>query len=177
MTLKKIAFDSKASQDGWEMWQMLRQVQDIKPKVICEIGVHKGGGIETYKQLFPDADVFGIDNGTWPEQRVPEGCEVFNLDSNGPKSVDVIKEYLGDRKIDFLFIDGDHNYLPCKRDFELFRPLVRLGGIIGFHDTNSRGIEGVEVGEFMNELDAKFSYRTADFRLGQASPGTRIIWV
>jgi len=38
--------------------------------------------------------------------------------------------------IDFLFIDGDHDYDAVKRDFEDWAPHLREGGIIIFHDTN-----------------------------------------
>jgi len=34
-----------------------------------------------------------------------------------------------------LFPDGDHSYEGVKRDFEMYSPLVRPGGIIAFHDT------------------------------------------
>ena len=35
---------------------------------------------------------------------------------------------------DFVFIDGDHSYEGVKRDFELYEPNVRSGGIIALHD-------------------------------------------
>ena len=31
-------------------------------------------------------------------------------------------------------IDGDHTYEGVKQDFEMYSPLVRDGGLIGFHD-------------------------------------------
>lgn len=36
--------------------------------------------------------------------------------------------------IDLLFIDGDHIYEGVRKDFEMYSPLVRKGGIIAFHD-------------------------------------------
>ena len=45
-----------------------------------------------------------------------------------------MKELLGDRPVDFLFIDGDHRYEGVSQDFELYSPLVADGGLIGFHD-------------------------------------------
>ncbi len=35
---------------------------------------------------------------------------------------------------DFIFIDADHSYETVKRDIELWRPRVRRGGILAFHD-------------------------------------------
>lgn len=37
--------------------------------------------------------------------------------------------------IDFIFVDGSHEYEFVKKDFELWCPLVKDGGIIAFHDT------------------------------------------
>ncbi|MEO0196406.1 MAG: class I SAM-dependent methyltransferase [candidate division WOR-3 bacterium] len=41
---------------------------------------------------------------------------------------------LGNSKLDFLFIEGNHSYEGVKMDFEMYFPLVRKGGIIAFHD-------------------------------------------
>ena len=39
------------------------------------------------------------------------------------------------KELDFLFIDGNHSYESVLCDFLLYYPLVKQGGIIGFHDT------------------------------------------
>lgn len=41
---------------------------------------------------------------------------------------------VGDRKFDFVYIDGDHAYESCRQDIELWLPKVRPGGMIGGHD-------------------------------------------
>lgn len=38
------------------------------------------------------------------------------------------------RPIDFLFIDGDHSPEGVRYDWETFEPLVKVNGIIAFHD-------------------------------------------
>lgn len=35
---------------------------------------------------------------------------------------------------DYVYIDGDHDYEPAKRDMQLWWPKVRKGGILGGHD-------------------------------------------
>ncbi len=49
-------------------------------------------------------------------------------------SYDVIKEWPKERKIDFLWIDGDHSYAGVKRDIQDWIPLVNTNGTVCFHD-------------------------------------------
>lgn len=47
-------------------------------------------------------------------------------------------------QIDFLFIDGDHNYEGVKVDWDLYKPLLRDGSLIAFHDTGwAEGVQKV----------------------------------
>jgi predicted O-methyltransferase YrrM len=62
------------------------------------------------------------------------------------------------QSLDVLFIDGDHTYEGVKRDFLLYAPLVRPGGIVAFHDIAEHPKEtGCDVARFWNEV--KTSYR------------------
>ena len=48
------------------------------------------------------------------------------------------------QKIDFLFIDGDHSYEACKKDWDLCSPLLREGSVVVFHDTGwAEGVQRV----------------------------------
>lgn len=38
------------------------------------------------------------------------------------------------KKIDMLFIDADHNYEGCKRDWDLYSQFLRSGSVVVFHD-------------------------------------------
>ena len=60
-------------------------------------------------------------------------------------------------KLDFLFIDGDHTYEGVKKDFEMYSPLVRNGGIIAFHDICPHPPEKkCEVSKFWNEIKQRY---------------------
>ena len=42
------------------------------------------------------------------------------------------------QSVEFIFVDGDHNYESVKRDFDLWFPKMVKGGYMAFHDTNHR---------------------------------------
>jgi len=60
-------------------------------------------------------------------------------------STDVIHELKNKiDKIDYLFIDGDHNYLGVKKDWIMYSPLLVDGSIVIFHDTGwAEGVKRV----------------------------------
>jgi cephalosporin hydroxylase len=172
--LKRLAEASLASQNKWEMWKMLEQVAKLRPKVIVEIGIDGGGFLMTLREAFAPDILVGIDI---VKHATHEGFNVIYADSQNIKTVALLKKELKGRQIDFLFIDGDHHYEAVKTDFKFFSPLVRPGGIIGFHDTNVKKNVGVEVSKFMRELDKKLAFKSAEFKVGTINDGTRIIWL
>jgi len=48
--------------------------------------------------------------------------------------LDQLKQKLGGRKIDLLFIDGDHRYDGVKADFLSYLPFLAPNGKVAFHD-------------------------------------------
>jgi predicted O-methyltransferase YrrM len=64
-----------------------------------------------------------------------------------------VKSILKDQEVDFLSIDSDHTYEGIKRDFQVYSPLVRKGGLIAFHDICKGPPELVgAVNKFWNEI-------------------------
>jgi predicted O-methyltransferase YrrM len=55
-------------------------------------------------------------------------------DSHDSQMKVTVTQILGDDRLDFLFIDGDHTYDGVKQDYEMYKDLVKPGGWIGFHD-------------------------------------------
>lgn len=48
------------------------------------------------------------------------------------------------REIDFLLIDGDHNYSGVKTDWDLYSPLLKKDSYVAFHDTGwAEGVQRV----------------------------------
>lgn len=98
---------------------------DVGGRLLC-IDPHKtfhGSGREQYGQADHDALMAAIQRHGVADRVTP----VLRT------SEDAHAEYDG-APIDLLWVDGDHNYEPARRDFELWAPHVAVGGIIAGHD-------------------------------------------
>jgi predicted O-methyltransferase YrrM len=71
----------------------------------------------------------------------------------------MVENILKGRKLDFLFIDGDHRYEGVKMDFEMYGKLVGKGGIIAFHDICPHPPQtGCEVNKFWCEIKNRYEH-------------------
>ena len=96
----------------------------VKP-VVVEIGVRRGRQRRFYKELL-GADYTGIDI-------VPKVGDDYILgDSGTTETFKALAKRLGGRRIDLLFIDGNHTYDALKRDWELYRPITSC--LVAIHD-------------------------------------------
>lgn len=132
---------------------------------ILEIGAGKGGTSWAWSKLGASKlIVIDLPNGPWggtdtqPMFKYIAENSSTNIDliygnSQNSECLAALKERLGDTKVDFLFIDGDHSYSGVKTDFITYSPFVRAGGIIAFHDALEHPKETqCEVKKFIDEL-------------------------
>lgn len=81
------------------------------------------------------------------------------------KGLKKIKETL-----DFVYIDGNHDYEYVKKDIELSLPLVREGGIIGGHDIDDERVARAVV-EMINKYGFKIHIEGSDWFFIKTSNG------
>lgn len=149
----QIVSENKASQDNEELRELLTLLSERHFKRVLEVGVHQGYSLLNWKKAFNPSVLVGIE---WDihaldiEMLLRIGAEVARGNSNSFDTyTQVARKY---DKFDFLFIDGDHKYEAVKRDFELYAPLVKKGGIIVLHDVALKDNPEVEVYKFWQEL-------------------------
>jgi predicted O-methyltransferase YrrM len=133
-----------------EITSLANIVRDLRPKAVIEIGTAKGGTLFLFSRLAdPCATLVSIDlpggefgggYPTWKARLYRSFClpqqtmHLLRADSSAIITIENVKSILGETPVDFLFIDGNHTYEGVKKDFELYSPFVRKGGLIAFHD-------------------------------------------
>ena len=140
----------KPSQIKEEIHQLLKILSNLQPKNLLEIGTANGGTLFLFCQIaHPKAKIISIDlpggkfGGGYPLWKVPlyksfakkkQKIYLLRADSHKPSTFQKVKSILGNEKLDFLFIDGDHTYEGVKKDFEMYSKLVERERIIALHD-------------------------------------------
>jgi hypothetical protein len=66
------------------------------------------------------------------------------------KSIDAIND-IEDNSLDYIFIDGDHNYEAVVQDLKNYYSKVKTGGIFAGHDIGSQGVQRA-LSEFLPKL-------------------------
>jgi len=126
-----------------EIIALAKSVAALKPKIILEIGTARAGTLLVWSSIASEK-VITCDLVHRDAQRPllealpPPGsqCQVKLLTGNSHESVfkQRVAHELGGRKVDFLFIDGDHTESGVAQDYNDYKEFVRPGGIIAFHD-------------------------------------------
>lgn len=145
-----------------EILALATAVDALKPKTILEIGTCNGGTLFIWSNLASDCvitcdlNVSKIRDELYSAFPPPESdCEVIPLagDSHKNDFLEKVKQSLNGRKVDFLFIDGDHTEEGVRSDYNMYSPLVRSGGIIAFHDIlEKQPVPGNQVYYFWEQI-------------------------
>ena len=145
--LESIPFHSGLQDSAWLLHGLTRS---LKPEVCVEIGSARGKSACFVGRALAEngkGKLYAIDPHmptSWNDENSVDtfGILSANLERLGLISyVEIIRKTSAeavegwDRKIDLLFIDGDHTYEGVKTDWDLFMPFVSEFGIVVFHDT------------------------------------------
>jgi predicted O-methyltransferase YrrM len=164
-----------ATQRVGEITELAKVVQKIQPKIIVEIGTWTGGTLFIWVRTNINLEMaVSIDlpgggfGGGYDKKRIKlykqfaadrpnTRMEFIRADSHATATLTTLKQLLGRESIDFLYIDGDHTYDGVKKDFEMYAPLVRKGGIVAFHDIVTKGNDH-KVWLYWNEIKTNYEF-------------------
>jgi FkbM family methyltransferase len=119
-------------------------------KTYLEIGVFDRGNLAYIASLLDDdAILIGVDiesdetrdNLLRSTLKLGQTYVPIVGDSRLPETVQRVRDALGARSVDAVFIDGDHTAYGVTCDYINYGPLVRDGGFIMFHDCLWEGNE------------------------------------
>lgn len=127
-----------------ESRRMLQIANGCSPETVMEIGADKGGSVYLWLTHCPTikrmivCEVRGTPYRYLFEHRFPDVDFLWLPQSSYDLSTHcLVSDWLGDRDIDVLFLDGDKSHFDT--DFNLYSPLVSDDGVILFHDVNGPG--------------------------------------
>ena len=177
-----------------EILGLAQRVSALRPRTLLEIGTAEGGTLfilsqcadpnATFISLDLPAGTFGGGYPTWrgaiykkltrPEQTL----HLIRGNSHEAGSLERVRNLLSGSPLDLLFIDGDHSYDGVKRDFELYSPLVRPGGLVALHDIARHPADvGCEVDRFWVETRGGFRNEELVENPDQGGKGIGVLWV
>lgn len=157
-----------------ELYEFCKKILNMKPKIIMEIGTANGGTLFLLSRIAgQNSTIISIDLPIKPyiggidyKSKLfftsfsisGQNIHLIRDDSHQKESLFKVKKILDGKKIDILFIDGDHTYVGVKKDFEMYYPLVKDSGIIAFHDiVEVPEEENVQVDKFWNEIKEEYN--------------------
>ncbi len=175
-------------QNPTEIEACYQAVVGLRPARVLEIGTARGGSLYLWTQAaVNDAVIVSLDlpggayGGAYLECRAPfyqafarpgQSLTLLRGDSHKPESLTRVTQIFAGKPLDFLFIDGDHTYAGAKADFLQYGPLVRPGGLIGFHDIVHRDDDRtIEVDRLWREISAHYE---AQSLIAPSDAGRRI---
>jgi len=126
-----------------EIIALAKAVAALQPKIILEIGTARAGTLLVWSSLAAEkvitCDLVHRDAQRPLLEALPpptSACRVKLLTGNSHEAAFKLRvaQELDNRKVDFLFIDGDHTESGVAQDYNDYKEFVRPGGIIAFHD-------------------------------------------
>ncbi len=181
-------------QNKFELLEFLKLIKKIKPKMVLEIGTAMGGTLFLLSRYSSaNAVIISVDlpeirvgsrnfpnNPSFFEKfiRKKQKCIFIRGDSHDLSTFKKIKEILDNRKLDLLFIDGEHTYNGVKKDFEMYKSLVKSGGLICFHDIVPGSYSNVgKVPNFWREIREEYNFREIVKDWNQGGFGIGILFI
>ena len=130
-----------------EIQALCEVILPVRPGTVLEIGTEHGGTFFLFSRV-ASADAYLVSVDLPREDLKPWRALCANLARSGQKviaidgdshdrtTVEKVSCVLRHRRVDFLFIDGDHSYEGIRQDFENYATFLNEGAIVAFHDIN-----------------------------------------
>jgi len=108
-----------------------RHFNNLTPKTLLEIGVAEGDSLRAWKEIFPDTQIFGIDNKEMHKRNSPD-LDVFVGDQRSTIFLDEVIKDIGIP--DIIIDDGGHTRTCQVKSIKHLFPLLKKGGVYVIED-------------------------------------------
>lgn len=148
------------SQNIEEFDDLLTIYSLMSPMRSLEIGTHEGGTLFYWLKYAPQGavvgsiDIQGIITNAQAAEWAAENVTALCLKADSTTNEAVKWADFNFQQLDWLFIDGGHDYETVKSDWENYSGLVKEGGVIAFHDILPQ--ENSEVDKLWKEIKNNF---------------------
>lgn len=176
LRLARDAIEAGALQRTWELAALTGIVRRLRPSTIIEIGTYRGGTLRCWARVAADnahficIDALALPGAIGATDRDRSDLRALlgpghrltflPMDSGAAATAEAVESALAGTLVDFLYVDGDHAAGAVRRDFELYAPRVRPGGVIAIHDIHPNpDMPSTQVHGFWRELKAKYPWR------------------
>lgn len=159
-------------QEPEEIIEVLKIIERNPPKNVMEIGTANGGTLFLLTRMAANnASILSVDlpggkfGGGYPEWKEPiyrsfakkgQTINLIRANSHDKETYTKVSSYLKNKKVDFMFIDGDHTYEGVKEDFNTYKEFLADNALVMFHDIapHPNPIYGVD--KFWKEIKQEF---------------------
>src|SRR5262245_14810468 len=157
-----------------EIRDLYRRVKAAQPAVVLEIGTAYGGTLSLWTRLAADtATLISVDAPPWELDDPGEAAKLalfrtfrratqtlHLVRTNGwcPETRDEVRARLDGRRVDVLYIEGEHGPSVVRPAFDECMPLVRPGGLVAIHHIRPRRTGWLSaIPALWNELRSRYS--------------------
>lgn len=159
--------------------QHLQLLQDEEDLAVAEIGVWKGKNAEYLLDMLDIDKLFLIDPYETYDEYPSKLSDNEQLSASHKMAHSRLDEYANiswiekfsseaigeiDRRLDYVYVDGNHHYEYVKSDIKNYYSLLKEGGMIAGHDANYIGVaQAVTEFAIENELQPHFEAQHSDW--------------
>jgi len=182
MTIENIlkeAYELGMLQNRYEIENTLKMLKEKRIVNFMEIGTNQGGTFICWSRISdPNGLKISLDwaNGPWGSdfdvndrnsklKTLGDNVHIIDGDSHSVIIHDQVKKIIGQKKLDLLFIDGDHSEKGVQLDYFMYKEFVKDGGYILFHDIKNSQFHRKEncfVSDFWEKLDCAKTWFMSD---------------
>jgi predicted O-methyltransferase YrrM len=137
-------------------FSMVNATRSSTPGKFVGIDLFETTGQVAMNNYSPDVELRGLSKEK--TTRLVQTCNIHNHEVNfilgNSQSDDIFKKALEvSDEFDVMFIDGDHSYEGCLKDFKKYSPHLRIGGFLLFDDQDYPEVQKVILDILNNHSD------------------------